>query len=169
MTIRSERPEDHGRVFAVLEQAFGRPGEAHLVEALRGSPTFIPSLSLVAEDAGTVVGHILFTRLTVRGLDQSPSLLALAPLAVAPDRQREGIGDRLVRHGLAAATQLGHEAVIVVGHPTYYPRFGFAPADAEALRLPFPVSPGAYMALELRPGALRSVRGDLEYAPEFFR
>jgi putative acetyltransferase len=165
--IRPERPEDHQAVFQVNESAFGRPSEARLVEALRRSPAFIPRLSLVALDRAQIVGHILFTAVEVRSARESHPALALAPMAVLPEFQRRGIGSSLVRRGLDDARDLGHGVVIVVGHPGYYPRFGFVPAEPLGIRAPFAVSSGAFMALELRPDALRGVRGEVRYPPEF--
>jgi putative acetyltransferase len=100
--VREERPADHPAVREVLLEAFGQPEEADLVAALRGSSAFLPSLSLVAESDGVLVGHILFTRLHVRGASRRPGL-ALAPMAVRKGQQRRGVGTALVRHGLAQA------------------------------------------------------------------
>ncbi len=165
--IRPEHPEDHQAVFRVNESAFGRPNEALLVDALRRSPAFIPRLSLVALDGPQVVGHILFTAVEVRGARDSYPALALAPMGVLPAFQRTGIGSSLVRRGLDDARELGHGVVIVVGHPGYYPRFGFVPAEPLGIRAPFEVPSAAFMALELRPDALRGVRGEVRYPPEF--
>jgi len=114
-----------------------------------------------------VVGHILFTAIEVRTATHSHPALALAPMAVLPALQRTGIGSSLVRRGLADARDLGHGVVIVVGHPGYYARFGFVPAEPLGIRAPFEVSSPAFMALELRPDALRGVRGEVRYPPEF--
>jgi putative acetyltransferase len=93
--------------------------------------------------------------------------LALAPLAVLPSHQKRGIGTALVERGLSDARRLGHAIVIVLGHPEYYPRFGFAPAAAFGIRAPFDVRPEAFMALALQEGALMDARGEAVYAPEF--
>ena len=167
ITIRAERPGDHQEVFKVNELAFGRPDEARLVQALRQSPAFIPELSLVAVDDERVVGHILFSRIVVRSSTKSHQALVLAPMAVLPARQRGGIGSSLARRGLAGARDLGHRVVIVVGHPEYYPRFGFIPAEPLGVRLPFVVSPGAFMILELQADAVRGFQGEVHYPPEF--
>jgi putative acetyltransferase len=165
--IRPERREDHRAVFQVNQQAFARTNEALLVEALRRCPAFIPQLSLVALEGPRVVGHILFTAIAVKSSTDSHPALALAPMSVLPALQRKGIGSSLVRRGLDDARRLGHGVVIVVGHPGYYPRFGFVPAEPLGIRTPFAVSSEALMALELRGGALRGVRGEVQYPPEF--
>ena len=167
LAIRPEEPPDHPQVFRLHQLAFGQPGEAKLVEALRRSPVFIPELSLVAVEEHAVVGHILFTRVAVRSGGTAVEALSLAPMAVLPARQRSGIGSSLVRRGLADARDLGHRVVIVVGHPEYYPRFDFVAGEPLGIHPPFEVSAGAFMVLELRPGDLATVRGEVEYPPEF--
>jgi putative acetyltransferase len=164
--IRPEQPTDHDQVFQVNQLAFGQPDEARLVQALRSSSAFIPELSLVAVEDERIVGHILFSRIAVRSGTTTHQALALAPIAVLPTRQRVGIGSSLVRRGLLEARQLGHRVVIVVGHPEYYPRFGFVPCEPLGVRSPFAVSPRAFMLLELEPNALAGVRGEVEYPPE---
>lgn len=154
-------------MFEVHRLAFGRPDEARLVEALRRSAAFISELSLVAIVGERVVGHVLFSRIVVGCAAASQPALALAPMAVLPPHQRAGVGSALVRHGLAEARRLGHRVVVVVGHPEYYPRFGFVPAEPLGIRPPFAVAPGACMALELEPDALQGVRGELTYPAEF--
>jgi putative acetyltransferase len=167
MQIRAERPEDRQAVFRVNHLAFAQENEARLVDALRASSAFIPELSLVALDGAEVVGHILFTRITVREGNRAHDALALAPMAVLPPFQKQGIGSALVRRGLEDARALGHRLVIVVGHPDYYPGFGFVPAQPLGIVAPFDVPSEAFLALELQPGALRGVRGLVEYPPEF--
>jgi putative acetyltransferase len=167
LQVRCETPADHDAIREVNRQAFGRPNEARLVDAIRQTAAFIHDLSLVAVRDGRVVGHALFSRVTVEGEGQPAELLALAPVAVLPECQRRGVGRQLIGVGLACAAMLGHAAVVVVGHPAYYPRFGFTSARAFGLEAPFPVADEAFLALPLRPGALDGVRGLVIYPAAF--
>jgi putative acetyltransferase len=164
ITIREEETRDGAAVRDVNERAFGGPEEARIVAAVRGTPA---SLSLVAEEDGRVVGHILFTPVRIEGAVAGIRATGLGPMAVVPDLQRREIGSRLVLAGLEACRALGYDAVVVVGHPSYYPRFGFSRADALGLRFEAEVPPEAFMALELRPGALSGRGGIVRYLPEF--
>lgn len=166
LEIRRETAKDEAAVKDVLLDAFGQPDEADLVAALRGSAAFLPALSLVAEAGAQVVGHILFTRLFVRGESRRAGL-ALAPMAVSRPFQRLGIGGQLVRAGLDAARASDQSFVIVVGHPEYYPRFGFERASRFAISAPVAIPDEALMARELRPSGLSGVSGVAEWAPEF--
>jgi len=134
---------------------------------LRATPGLSPIVSLVAVVDEQVVGHILFTPIRV---GQSPAVstaMSLAPLAVLPAFQRTGVGDALVRAGLAECARLGQPVVVVVGHPEYYPRFGFRPARAAGLEAPFEVRDAAFMVWEGSPGALVGIRGMIEYPAAF--
>jgi len=167
LQIRPETPADHDAIRQVNEEAFGKPNEARIVDRVRASACFIPELSLVAETGGEIVGHVLFSRGTVEGATEAWELLALGPVAVRPSCQRQGIGSRLIRAGLERARGVGYRAVFLIGHPTYYPRFGFTPARDLGLETRFPVSDEAFMALPLRPGALDGVRGTVIYPRAF--
>ncbi|HYH47212.1 MAG TPA: N-acetyltransferase [Thermoanaerobaculia bacterium] len=162
--IRSELAGDRAAVRAVNESAFGRREEADLVEALHGAGAAV--VALVAEVDGVVVGHILFSPVEVEG-SAGQRLLGLAPMAVAPHLQRSGIGSRLVRAGLERCRELGAAGVVVLGHPEYYPRFGFAPAGRLGLRCEYDVPPEVFMAQELFPGGLSGVSGLVRYHPAF--
>lgn len=163
--IRMEQPEDIAAIWQVNEAAFGRPGEADLVDALRqrGAVT----LSLVAEQEGKVVGHILFSPMTITNGGEVFTAVGLGPLAVSPAYQKAGIGSQLVKVGLEMLQQAGHSLVIVLGHPTYYPRFGFVPASQFGIRWENEVPDEVFMVLALQPGALDGISGIARYQPEF--
>lgn len=167
LTIRPESASDFHAVAVVTTEAFGRPNEARLVEALRRSPAFVPELSLVAEDESGVVGHVLFTRISIEGPKGSVSALALAPVSVRSANQRRGIGSALIQRGLEECRRLGHAIIIVLGHSEYYPRFGFVPAGAKGIKAPFEVRPEVFMVAELTLGSLEGVTGVVRYPPEF--
>ena len=112
--------------------------------------------------------YAIFTRITIRSeKGELYHSLALAPMAVAPEYQRKGIGKKLVERGLKRAKDLGHKSVIVLGHEHYYPRFGFQPAARWSIKAPFTVDPNHFMAIELVPDALRDVSGVVQYPKEF--
>jgi putative acetyltransferase len=161
--IRAETAADQSMIWQVNEAAFGSAEEADLVGALRTQGVVL--LSVVAELDGQVVGHILFSRMSIETPTEAIAAVALAPMAVLPRYQRQGIGGRLIRYGLDALRALGERIVIVVGHPAYYPRFGFSTEQARSLESPFP--PDAFMALELSPGALDRIRGRVRYPQPF--
>lgn len=165
MIVRAEYAADCEAIRAVNVRAFGRENEGRLVDALRASAHFIPELSLVAVDEGRVVGHILFSRIHIRTPDRVVPALALAPMAVLPERHHQGIGSALVQRGLEECRRLGHQIVVVVGHPRYYPRFGFSSARAKGLEAPFPDP--VFMVQELTPGAFDGVAGTVEYPLAF--
>jgi putative acetyltransferase len=167
ITIRTETAADVAAVREVHRLAFERPNEASLVDAIRDSDTFVPELSLVADEEGRVVGHVLFSRITVRTDARLVRALSLAPIAVHPDWQHKGVGSQLIWRGLAVARRLGHRVVIVIGHPDYYPRFGFEPARARGLEIGSPLPDGVFLVQELVPGALNGVHGLVEYPPAF--
>lgn len=156
--IRLAAPTDAAAIRDVVAAAFGQPDEADLVDRLRADGDVL--VELVAEHGGTVVGHVLFSRLGIGPIEGA----ALAPLAVAPDRQRTGVGVALTRAGIDRCRELGVPAIVVLGHADYYPRFGFSPALARPLEAPF--SGPSFMAMELVPGALAR-GGRLRYAPAF--
>ncbi len=165
--IRPERAEDCAAIHELNARAFGQEGEAKLVDAIRLSDGFVPELSLVAERAGEIVGHILFSIIDVKAESGRIPVLGLAPMAVKPELQNQGIGSRLVGHGLEEARRLGWGIVIVLGHPAYYPRFGFTPAKPRGIKAPWPVPDEAFMVIELSEGGLEGVCGVVVYPPAF--
>jgi putative acetyltransferase len=146
--VRPALPADHAAIRAVETAAFGRPDEADIVEAVRAEGAAL--VELVAEAGGQIVGHILFSRMTVT---PGRFMAGLAPVAVSPGVQGRGIGAALCHAGIEALRALGVQAVVVLGHPEYYPRFGFSAAAAANIASPYAGSP-AFMAMELIPGAL---------------
>ena len=163
LNIRRERPEERDAVRAVNEAAFGCADEADLIDRLRGEGVVLASF--VAEWEHRIVGHILFSRMLIETADGPLPAAALAPMAVVPEQQRQGVGGQLILHGLGWLRGRDERVVIVVGHPEYYPRFGFSSGRTRSLSSPF--APEAFMALELAPGALDGVRGTVRYPNAF--
>ncbi len=163
--IRPEQPGDELGIADVNRAAFGQPVEAALVDELRKVAD--PYISLVADLDGEVVGHILFTPVEIRDEDERSSAIGLGPMAVHPDHQRCGIGSELVRAGLDECGRRSHPVVFVLGHPEYYPRFGFRPAPPLGLRFRSPEFDPAFMVAELVPGALSDRKGCVVYLPAF--
>lgn len=163
-SIRAEQPEDYAAVHVLNCEAFESPAEARLVDALRCAAA--PLVSLVAEQNAQVVGHILFSPVT---LPDQPALklMGLAPMAVSAALQRSGIGSALIRAGLQHCTTLGYGAVVVLGHPDYYPRFGFQPSLRFGITCEYEAPPEAFMLLELQPDYLRGVSGTVRYYAAF--
>lgn len=164
MRIRTQSADDDGAVRQVNEAAFPTPVEADLVERLRAEAD--PVISLVAEDDGAIVGHILFSPVTLAA-DSDFAAFALGPMAILPARQRQGIGSNLVRAGLDECARLGCRAVFVLGHPDYYPHFGFVPASRYGIFSQFEVPDEVFMVLELEPGALGGKAGKMRYHAAF--
>ena len=164
MDIRPERAADIAGVRAVNRAAFETSTESELVDALREQAQ--PIVSLVADAAGSIVGHILFSPVTLSG-HPDMKIMGLAPMAVLPAQQRRGVGSALVRAGLARCTELGCRAVVVLGHREYYPRFGFVPASRFGIGCEYDVPDEVFMVLELEPGALHERSGTIRYHPAF--
>jgi putative acetyltransferase len=163
MKIRNETPDDFTAIYQLHRDAFGQEDEARLVDALREGGWM--ALGLLVEDAGQVVAHIAFSRLEIRADDGAVSALALAPVAVTPARQHEGIGAALIQESLAQCAESGHGIVLVLGDPAYYGRFGFSGELAQPLESEYACE--AFMALELRPGALANITGRVIYPRPF--
>ena len=163
MHIRPEAPSDHAAVDEINVAAFGGEAEARLVALLREQAR--PLVSLVAVEDGTLVGHIMFSPVSLHAF--TGLMMGLAPMALTPARQRRGIGSALVRAGLERCSETGAAAVVVLGHPDFYPRFGFLPAMRFGLMCQYDVPAEAFMAMELVPGALRGATGTVSYHPAF--
>ncbi len=173
LLIRKEKVSDYPAVAALIERAFLTEAmsdhrEHILVDRLRQTPGFVPELSLVAEVNHTVVGHILLTEILIKGTTHESQSLALAPVSVLPAWQGRGIGSKLIEAAHERARQLGYASVLLLGHATYYPRFGYQPATTFGIELPFPAPPENCLALELRPGGLANSGGAACYPPVFF-
>jgi putative acetyltransferase len=168
INLRIEEEADLPAIREVNILAFGgRESEANLVDALRQTHGAATPLSIVAEQEGLVIGHILFSSITINTSQGVVSAISLAPMAVRPEYQNQGIGSALVRFGLEKCRQRGERIVIVLGHPNFYPRFGFTPASRWGLQGPWPEAGEAFMVLELQPGALNGVQGMVRYPPAF--
>lgn len=160
--IRAESPHDIAAIHALNVQVFGQPQEAHIVDALRAQGGV--QLSLVAASGGRIVGHLLLSPAQIAGRWTGA---ALGPMAVAPDRQRQGIGSALVQASLDWLRSAGCPFVIVVGHPEYYPRFGFQPASRFGVSCPWAVPDEVFMLLPLDETQLAGVAGRAEFRSEF--
>jgi putative acetyltransferase len=163
MEIRDERPGDQEGIRRVHCDAFGGDLEARLVDLLRERGKAVTSL--VADDNGQIVGHILFSAVTIDAASDCRAL-GLAPLSVLPANQHRGVGASLIREGLMRCTGAGYDFVVLVGAPAYYARFGFHAAKARGLDNEYGVN-DEFMVLELRKASLDRVRGLVRYAPEF--
>ena len=165
ISIRPEKSEDTAVIHQLNEQAFGRAAEANLVAALRRNGKIL--LSLVAEDNGRVVGHILFSEVVIESAENCLKGVGLAPMAVSPERQNESIGSRLVEAGLAHCRNAGYPFVVVLGHPKLYPRFGFVPASQFGLKSEYDVPDEVFLIIEIEKGSLAGFAGVAKYQPEF--
>lgn len=162
--LRQEVPDDFPAVRHVNERAFGGTAEAQLVDLLREAKKAV--VSLVALHENRVVGHILFSPVTVTQAPENFRGVGLAPMSVLPEFQNQGIGSRLVRDGLEACKRKGYDAVVVLGHTKYYPRFGFSRAKDYGLDNEYNAL-DSFMVLELKEGVLQTIGGLAKYAPEF--
>jgi putative acetyltransferase len=166
IVIRNEAPSDVPAIHALNVAIFPTDAEARLVDALRAHRRL--RLSLVAVEETGVTGHIAFSPVTIaRPGGAVAQGIGLGPMAVARSRQRLGIGSQLVRTGLDRLRAAGYAFCVVLGHPRYYPRFGFEPASSFGIRWEREAADEAFFALELAPGALRGISGEVRYAPEF--
>ncbi|UCH66221.1 MAG: N-acetyltransferase [Ignavibacterium sp.] len=165
--IRGETIDDYDIITEINNLAFGGTGESQLIIHLRKTKEFIPDLSLIALFDERVVGHILFYPITIEAATNTFPTISLAPMAIHPDYQYKGIGTKLVIDGLQRCKDMNFDSVIVLGHPEYYPRFGFTPACKWGLYSDFEAPDEAFMALELKENALPDKSGKVVYPKEY--
>ena len=158
MNIRFEQPNDIEQIKNVHLIAFETDTEANIVDALRNAG--VELISIVAEKNGEIIGHILFSPVTLDGVTK---IMGLAPMAVLPNWQRKGVGSKLINEGMKACEKAGYEAVVVLGHPDYYPRFGFEPSVNFRIKSEYDVPPEVFMVKELKNGALKDKTGTVKY------
>lgn len=171
VTIRQERQTDYRKTEEVVQQAFlneefSDKKEHALVKRIRECDAFIPELSIVAVDE-EIVGHIMLSKIKIEQDGASVDSLALAPVSVARGYQKKGIGGKLIVAALAKAKELGYGSVVVLGHPEYYPKFGFKKASEWNIKAPFEVPEEVFMVMELTENALEGVKGVVQYSSAF--
>ena len=165
MNIRKEKDSDKEKIWKVNAEAFETEAEANLVNALRDSG--IPFISLVAEEDEEIVGHILFTPVELIDDDSGLKLIGLAPMAVLTKLQKKGIGSQLVKTGIENCSTQGYDAVVVLGHPEYYPKFGFVPSVKYGIKSEYDAPDEAFMVLELKESSLKDKNGIIKYHAAF--
>ena len=165
MLIRNAKTEDIEKIREINSQAFETEVEASLVDNLRKRGT--PLISLVAEVKGEIVGHILFSPVKLMGNKSDIKIDGLAPMAVKPDSQKQGIGTALIKRGLMHCKSEGYQTVVVLGHPDYYPRFGFVPSSKYGIKSEYDVPYEVFMIKELENGALTDCTGIVKYHEAF--
>lgn len=173
LIIRKEKPADYEAVESLIQQAFAlaehRDGNEHrLVKNLRNSDAFLPKLSMIAEHNETIVGHILLTKVQIKNGDEAFDSLALAPVSVLPEFQNRGVGGKLIEAAHHQAKTMGFTSVVLLGHESYYPKFGYKPAHTFGISFPFEAPPKNCMAIELAPNSLANVSGEIIYPDIFF-
>ncbi|KIV73667.1 MULTISPECIES: GNAT family N-acetyltransferase [Bacillus] len=171
VTIRQEQKNDYSKTEEVVKQAFlneefSDKKEHELVKRIRECDAFIPELSIVAVDE-EIVGHIMLSKITIEQDGATVDSLALAPVSVAPSHQKKGIGGKLITAALEKAKELGYGSVVVLGHPEYYPKFGFKKASEWNIKAPFEVPEEVFMVMELTENALEGVEGIVQYSSAF--
>ncbi|EJR21473.1 GNAT family N-acetyltransferase [Bacillus cereus] len=171
VTIRQEQKNDYRKTEEVVQQAFlheefSDKTEHALVKRIRECDAFVPELSIVAVDED-IVGHIMLSKITIEQGGTSVESLALAPVLVVRDHQKKGIGGKLITVALEKAKELGYGSVVVLGHPGYYPKFGFKKASEWNIKAPFEVPDEVFMVIELSENALQGVEGVVQYSSAF--
>jgi putative acetyltransferase len=165
LIIRPEQPKDYDAIDRLNQLAFNQPNEAELVRRIRASEDYIPDISFVAEYQGKIIGHILLSFVDLVG-ENTFKILCLAPLAVLPDYQNQGVGSTLVKASLEGAEAKAEALVVLVGHSWFYPKFGFKPAIHCQIKHPFPVPEEAFMVKPLS-HYHPQYRGTVRYPPAF--
>lgn len=171
VTIRQEQKNDYRKTEEVVKEAllneeFSDKKEHELVKRIRECDAFIPELSIVAVDK-EIVGHIMLSKITIEQGGTTIDSLALAPVSIAPSHQKKGIGGKLITAALEKAKELGYGSVVVLGHPEYYPKFGFERASQWNIKAPFEVPDEVFMVMELRENTLQGVEGIVQYSSAF--
>ncbi|NJR15164.1 MAG: N-acetyltransferase [Calothrix sp. CSU_2_0] len=167
MKIRVENPQDYLNIAEVNTLAFGRENEANLITEIRNSKFYIPELSLVAEIDNIIVAHIMFSYIHLIE-EERLRVLSLAPVAVIPEFQKQGIGSALIRNGLEKADAMGEALVIVLGYPLLYNRFGFVPSTIHNIQSPFDVPEDVFMVKVFK-NFQSKYYGEVVYPPAFLR
>ena len=165
MNIRKEKDSDKEKIWKVNAEAFETGAEANLVNALRDSG--ISFISLVAVEGEEIVGHILFTAVELIGDDSGLKIIGLAPMAVLPKFQKKGIGSQLVKTGIEHCSNQGYDAVVVLGHPEYFPKFGFVPSVKYGIKSEYDAPDEAFMVFELKKNSLKDKSGIIKYHTAF--
>ena len=165
MIIRPETNEDINQIRELNERVFPNDTESKLVDTLRQKCFSI--ISYVAKSKGLILGHILFSPAELKPGETDMKIAGLAPMAVQPEHQRQGIGTKLIQAGLEHLQKEGYDAVVVLGHPEYYPRFGFTPSSQFGIKSTYDVPDNVFMIKELTPGALKECQGVIHYHPIF--
>lgn len=170
MILRTETEQDFAGVYELNYLAFGqRKDESELVERIRRSPEFIPELSIVAAIENEIAGHILLSKAVIVSEDKHLEVIVLAPIAVKPNYQKQGIGGKLIEEGIRRTRALGYGLILLIGHPSYYPRYGFQPTRPFGLELnQFEVPDDVFMVYEVEAGSLKEIQGELKYPQAFF-
>ncbi len=173
MSIRRETPSDYQQIKELIIAAF--EGDAHsdgsehlLVDRLRKSKPYKNELALVYEEASKIIGHILITEIVIVNQAKKFSGLSLAPISVSPHRQNSGIGTALIKEAHLIASKLNYPFIALIGHETYYPRFGYVPAETYNIKFPFDVPSANCMIKQLKENAIDGISGMIEYPKEFY-
>jgi putative acetyltransferase len=166
--IRKETPHDYKEIKEVNNLSFNQKQEGELVDSLRKRPEFVTELSLVSIHKNKIIGHILFFPVTINSDTSVEVTLSLAPMAVLPGFRNKGVGGSLIKAGLKKARELGYNSVMVLGHPEYYPRFGFMKASNWKIKEPFSVPDEVMMAIELSEGSLGFGGGMIDFPKEYY-